>query len=53
MDLLVERDVVRVALMRGTVHMVTARDCRSLRRLVQPVMDRDLRVNTEHGKAPR
>jgi hypothetical protein len=50
-DLLKERDVVRVVLMRGTVHMVTARDCRSLRRLVQSVMERDLRVNTEHGKA--
>jgi hypothetical protein len=39
-DLLVGRDVVRLALMRGTIHMVTARDAWALRPLVQPVMDR-------------
>jgi hypothetical protein len=39
-DLLVERRVVRLALMRGTIHMVTARDAWGLRPLVQPVLDR-------------
>lgn len=40
--LLVSRDVVRVALMRGTIHLVSARDCLMLRPLVQPVLDRAL-----------
>jgi hypothetical protein len=35
--------VVRIALMRGTIHLVSARDCLPLRRLVQPVLDRGLR----------
>ena len=39
-ELLVERSVVRIALMRGTIHLVTAADAWGLRPLVQPVMDR-------------
>ena len=39
-DRLVDRSVVRLALMRGTIHMVTARDAWGLRPLVQPVLDR-------------
>jgi Winged helix DNA-binding domain len=39
-DLLADRSVVRMALMRGTIHLVTARDAWGLRPLVQPVMDR-------------
>ena len=35
-----DRSVVRLALMRGTIHLVTARDAWDLRPLVQPVMDR-------------
>ena len=42
-DLLVERRVVRLALMRGTIHMVTARDAWGLRPLIQPVLDRTQR----------
>ena len=38
--LLVDRSVVRLALMRGTIHMVTAVDAWDLRALVQPVLDR-------------
>ena len=40
--LIEERGVVRVALMRNTIHLVSARDCLRLRPLVQPVIDRGL-----------
>jgi Winged helix DNA-binding domain len=40
--LITGRDVVRIALMRNTVHLVSARDCLRLRPLVQPVIDRGL-----------
>lgn len=49
--LLRDRGVVRIALMRGTVHLVTARDARGLRPLTQPIYDRDLRTNTLHAAA--
>jgi Winged helix DNA-binding domain len=41
--LITGRDVVRIALMRGTIHLVSARDCLPLRRLVQPVIERGMR----------
>jgi Winged helix DNA-binding domain len=41
--LITDRSVVRIALMRGTIHLVSARDCLPLRRLLQPVLDRGLR----------
>ena len=41
--LLEDRSVVRIALMRGTIHLVSARDCLPLRRLLQPVLERGLR----------
>jgi len=47
-ELITQRLVVRVALMRNTVHLVTAGDCLTLRPLIQPVMDRDLRGNTTY-----
>ena len=40
--LLLSRQVVRIALMRGTIHLVSARDCLLLRPLVQPALDRGL-----------
>ena len=43
-----ERQAVRMALMRNTVHLVSARDCLKLRPLVQPVLDRGLRANRAH-----
>jgi hypothetical protein len=41
--LLLDRSVVRLALMRGTVHLVSAADCLVLRPLLQPQLDRGLR----------
>ena len=41
-DLLVDRRVVRIALMRSTIHLVSARDCLTFRPLIQPVLDRSL-----------
>src|SRR6201995_2308617 len=43
--LLVSRDVVRIALMRGTIHLVSADDALFLRPLVQPVLDPGLASN--------
>jgi hypothetical protein len=42
-SLITDRSVVRIALMRGTIHLVSSRDCLELRRLLQPVFDRGLR----------
>ena len=41
--LITGRSVVRIALMRGTIHLVSARDCLPLRRLLQPVIERGMR----------
>ncbi|MGH3125499.1 MAG: DNA glycosylase AlkZ-like family protein, partial [Streptosporangiaceae bacterium] len=41
--LITDRSVVRIALMRGTIHLVSARDCLPLRRLLQPVIERGMR----------
>jgi hypothetical protein len=46
--LLSDRRAVRVTLMRGTVHLVGARDFRELRPSVQPALERF--VQTAHGK---
>jgi hypothetical protein len=43
-----DRRVVRIALMRGTIHLVSARDCLPLRRLVQPVIERGM--HNAHGR---
>ncbi|MEV0973214.1 winged helix DNA-binding domain-containing protein [Microtetraspora glauca] len=51
-DLLAGRELVRVALMRSTIHLVTADDCLALRPVVQPAMDRDLYVNGTMRPAP-
>ena len=50
-DMLTSRTAVRIVLMRGTIHLVTAKDCHQLRPLVQPALDRMLRANSTHGKA--
>ncbi|GGU98715.1 hypothetical protein GCM10010182_14320 [Actinomadura cremea] len=49
-DLLVERKIVRLALMRSTIHLVSARDALWMRPPIQPVLDRDLFRNFTHGK---
>ena len=36
------REAVRMVLMRGTIHLVSARDAATLRPVVQPVLDREL-----------
>ena len=41
--LITDRSVVRIAVMRGTIHLVSARDCLPLRQLVQPVIERGMR----------
>lgn len=40
--LLESRRVVRIALMRATIHLVSASDCLTFRPLIQPVLDRAL-----------
>ncbi|NKY55045.1 winged helix DNA-binding domain-containing protein [Nocardia flavorosea] len=48
-DLLTDRALIRIALMRSTIHLVTPQDARALRPLIQPVLDRDLYRNHTHG----
>jgi hypothetical protein len=47
--LILDRAVVRLALMRSTIHTVTARDCLVLRPAVQPALDRGLK--SSYGRA--
>ncbi|MEV0534500.1 winged helix DNA-binding domain-containing protein [Kitasatospora sp. NPDC050463] len=47
-ELIERREAVRIALHRGTIHLVTADDCLMLRPLLQPVLDQGLR--TTFGK---
>jgi hypothetical protein len=48
-QLLIDRKVVRIVVMRGTLHLVTADDCLVLRPLAQPVLDRELERHSEYG----
>jgi hypothetical protein len=45
--LLTTRRAVRIVLMRGTIHLVSARDCAMMRPVVQPIMDRWMKYNRE------
>jgi hypothetical protein len=47
-DLYNERRVVRLAMMRSTIHLVTDSDCLALRPVVQPAIDRALKG--AHGR---
>jgi hypothetical protein len=45
--LLEARELVRIVVMRGTIHLVTADDARILRPLTQPVLDAELARHSE------
>ncbi|HEX8769174.1 MAG TPA: winged helix DNA-binding domain-containing protein [Acidimicrobiales bacterium] len=47
---LLDRAVVRIVVMRGTIHLLTAEDALELRPLTQPIMDRDLRTNAAYSR---
>ena len=49
--LLVEREVVRIASIRGTIHLLTADDCLGFWPLFRPVFDRELAAHPEVGPA--
>ena len=49
-DLLTDRRLVRIALMRGTIHLVSAEDCLALRPLVQSALERSL-LTSMHGRS--
>lgn len=48
--LLLDRQVVRLAVQRGTVHVVTADDCRVLRPLAQPVLVQQLHAHSMYKR---
>jgi Winged helix DNA-binding domain len=50
-QLLEDRKVVRIALMRATIHLVSADDALVLRPLVQPVLDAELARHREYAPA--
>jgi hypothetical protein len=50
-QLLLDRRVVRIALMRSTVHLVTASDCVAFRPIFSPVLLRGLMANAEYRAA--
>ena len=49
-QLIEERRAVRITFLRGTIHLVTARDCHRLRPVVQPALERDVYGNSTFGK---
>ena len=49
-QLLLDRRVVRIVLMRGTVHLVSAADALAWRPTLQVILERDLHTNTLHAK---
>jgi len=52
-ELLERREAVRIGVMRGTIHLVTAADCLLLRPLMQPVLEAQLRRHGEHAPSLR
>ncbi|WP_258726431.1 winged helix DNA-binding domain-containing protein [Cellulomonas sp. NS3] len=52
-EALLDRRVARIAVMRGTIHLVTADDALVLPGLTAPLYERDLRQNVLHGAALR
>jgi len=49
--LMLDRSAVRATLMRGTIHLVSARDCLWLRPLLQPFLERQVWANATYGRA--
>ncbi len=47
------REVVRIGVMRGTIHLLTAEDCLLLRPLMQPVFEGQLWRHRDHAPALR
>lgn len=47
-SLILDREVVRLVVQRGTVHTVTADDCRTLRPLAQPILTQQLRNHRDY-----
>jgi DNA glycosylase AlkZ-like len=52
-ELLENRRVVRIVVMRATIHLVSADDCLLLRPLMQPVLDAELARHPGYGPALR
>lgn len=50
-QLMVDRAVVRATLMRGTIHLVSARDCLRLRPVLQAFLERQVWANATYGRA--
>lgn len=48
-QLVTDRELVRIVLMRTTIHLVSADDCLVLRPLVQPALDGELARHREHA----
>ncbi len=49
-QLMLDRSVVRATLMRGTIHLVSARDCLRLRPVLQRFLERQVWANASHGR---
>jgi hypothetical protein len=50
-DLLADRGVVRAQLLRGTIHLVTARDALTMRPVLRPVLERMLASGSPFGRS--
>jgi len=48
-DTLIDRTAARIAVMRGTIHLVTAPDALLLPALIEPLFRKDLLVNATHA----
>jgi hypothetical protein len=49
-DLIRDRRAIRTTLMRGTIHLITARDCLALRPVMQPMLERCLNTGSPYGR---